>query len=116
MKCSGFLFLIPEMKYTKKGQSAVLIPLLKRSRKKGYILYLRMEKYMHNHFLFLYDPRVPSTNNEAERLLRSYKRKQQAVSFRNTESIRYLCESMSMLIKICQEHDNVFEKVSQIFA
>ena len=34
MKCSGFLFLIPEMKYTKKGQSAVLIPLLKRSRKK----------------------------------------------------------------------------------
>lgn len=74
-----------------------------------------MEKYMHNHFLFLYDPRVPSTNNEAERLLRSYKRKQQAVSFRNTESIRYLCESMSMLIKIRQEHDNVFEKVSQIF-
>lgn len=84
--------------------------------KKGYNLYLRMEKYMHNHFLFLYDLQVPSTNNEAERLLRSYKRKQQqAVSFRNTESIRYLCESMSMLIKIRQEHDNVFEKVSQIF-
>ena len=26
--------------------------------KKGYNLYLRLEKYMHNHFLFLYDPRV----------------------------------------------------------
>ncbi len=84
--------------------------------KKGYNLYLRLEKYMHNHFLFLYDPQVPSTNNEAERLLRSYKRKQQqTVSFRNIESIQYLCESMSMLIKIRQEYDNIFKEVSQIF-
>lgn len=84
--------------------------------KKGYNLYRRLEKHMHNHFLFLYDLRVPATNNEAERLLRSYKRKQQqAMSFRNVESIRYLCEGMSMLIKIRQETSNVFEKVSQIF-
>lgn len=42
----------------------------------GYNLFLRMEKYMQNHLLFLHDLRVPTTNNEAERLLRNYKRKQ----------------------------------------
>ena len=31
---------------------------------------------MQNHLLFLHDLRVPATNNEAERLLRNYKRKQ----------------------------------------
>lgn len=41
----------------------------------GYNLYLRMEGYMENHLLFLHDLRVPVTNNEAERLLRNYKRK-----------------------------------------
>ena len=46
-----------------------------------------MEQYMENHFLFLHDHRVPTTNNEAERLLRSYKRKQQqVVTFRSVES------------------------------
>ena len=43
----------------------------------GYNLYLRMDKYMSNHLLFLHDLRVPATNNEAERLLRNFKRKQQ---------------------------------------
>ena len=42
----------------------------------GYNLFLRMKKYMQNHLLFLHDLRVPATNNEAERLLRNYKRKQ----------------------------------------
>lgn len=85
--------------------------------KKGYNLYIRLGEYMHNHLLFLYDSRVPTTNNEAERLLRSYKRKQQqAVSFRSFESIEYLCQCMSMLVMMRQEEDlNLFDKVSQIF-
>ena len=67
--------------------------------KDGYNLYLRMEEYMSNHILFLHDHRVPATNNESERLLRRYKRKQQqAASFRGFETIEYLCQSMSMLI------------------
>mgnify|MGYP000326175732 FL=1 len=41
---------------------------------------------MQNHLLFLHDSRIPATNNEAERLLRNYKRKQaQAVTFRSFE-------------------------------
>lgn len=85
--------------------------------KDGYNLYLRMEKYMRNHLLFLHDRRVPATNNEAERLLRKYKRKQQqAVSFRSFESIEHLCECMGMLVMMRQNgEENLFVRVSQIF-
>lgn len=85
--------------------------------KDGYNLYLRMEQYMANHLLFLHDHRVPSTNNEAERLLRSYKRKQQqAVTFRSVESTEQLCQCMSMLVMMRREEDtNLFDRVSQIF-
>lgn len=83
----------------------------------GYNLFLRMEKYMQEHLLFLHDPRVPATNNEAERLLRKYKRKQaQAVTFRSFESIDYLCQCMSMLVLMRQEGSaNIYERVSRIF-
>lgn len=85
--------------------------------REGYNLFLRMEKYMQNHLLFLHDPRVPATNNEAERLLRKYKRKQaQAVSFRNFDSIDYLCQCMSMLVLMrLEEPANIFDRVSRIF-
>lgn len=83
----------------------------------GYNLYLRMEKYMSEHLLFLHDHRVPTTNNEAERLLRSYKRKQQqAVTFRSQESIDCLCQCMSMLVMMRKKEGcNIFDKVSRIF-
>lgn len=85
--------------------------------REGFNLYRRMGKYMENHLLFLHDKRVPATNNEAERDLRSYKRKQkQAVSFRRFESIDYLCQSMSMLLMMRKKEDtNLFDKVSRIF-
>ena len=83
----------------------------------GYNLFLRMKKYMQNHLLFLHDLRVPATNNEAERLLRNYKRKQaQAVTFRSFESIDYLCQCMSMLVLMrLEEPENIFDRVSRIF-
>ena len=83
----------------------------------GYNLFLRMEKYMRNHLLFLHDLRVPATNNEVERLLRNYKRKQaQAVTFRSFESIDYLCQCMSMLVLMrLEEPENIFDRVSRIF-
>lgn len=85
--------------------------------KDGYNLFLRMEKYMQNHLLFLHDPRVPATNNEAERLLRNYKRKQaQAVTFRSFENIDHLCQCMSMLVLMRREEPtNIFDRVSKIF-
>lgn len=85
--------------------------------KDGFNLYKRMAEYMKNHLLFLHDNRVPTTNNEAERDLRSYKRKQkQAVSFRSFESIDYLCQSMSMLLMMRKKDEvNLFDRVSKIF-
>ena len=85
--------------------------------KEGYNLSIRMEKYRENHLLFLHNPQVPATNNEAERLLRGYKRKQkQAVTFRSFESIDYLCQCMSMLVMMRQKEEvNLFDRVSQIF-
>lgn len=84
--------------------------------KDGYNLYLRMEEYMPNHLLFLHNRRVPATNNEAERLLRNYKRKQkQAVTFRSFENIDYLCRCMSMLVMMRREEGNLFDRVSRIF-
>lgn len=72
---------------------------------------------MSNHLLFLHDHGVPATNNEAERLLRSYKRKQQqAVSFQSQESIDSLCGCMSMLVMMHQKEElNIFDRVSRIF-
>lgn len=83
----------------------------------GYNLYRRMDTFMENHLLFLHDARVPATNNEAERLLRNYKRKQaQAVSFRSESSIDDLCRSMSMLVLMrTNEEINLFDRVSDIF-
>lgn len=85
--------------------------------REGYNLYLRMDEKMSHHLLFLHDHRVPPTNNEAERLLRSYKRKQaQAVSFRSQKSIDYLCQCMSMLVMMRKkEESNIFDRVSKIF-
>lgn len=85
--------------------------------KDGFNLYKRMDEYMQNHLLFLHDSRVPATNNEAERDLRSYKRKQkQAVSFRSFESIDHLCQCMSMLLMMRKKEGlNIFNKVAEIF-
>ncbi|MDC7288860.1 transposase [Blautia schinkii] len=83
----------------------------------GYNLFLRMEKYKQAHLLFLHDSRVPATNNEAERLLRNYKRKQaQAVTFRSFESIEHLCKCMSMLVLMrLEDPADIFDRVSRIF-
>ena len=85
--------------------------------REGYNLFLRMEKYRKNHLLFLHDSRVPATNNEAERLLRNYKRKRaQAVTFRSFESIDYLCQCMSMLVLMrLEKPTDIFDRVSGIF-
>lgn len=82
----------------------------------GYNLYKRMDEYMENHLLFLHNMKVPATNNEAERLLRKYKRKQaQAVSFRSQSNLDYLCQCMSMLALMRQkENTNLFDRVSEI--
>ena len=88
-----------------------------RSWREGYILSVRMEEYMESHLLFLHDSRVPPTNNTAERMLRAFKRKQvQAMSFRSFETIDYLCQCMSMLVRMRQNEDGtLYDRVARIF-
>ena len=84
--------------------------------REGFNLYLKMEKYMADHLLFLHDLRVPTTNNAAERKLRPIKRKQaQATTFRSFQSIESLCASLSMLELIKLEEGNLFSRVSELF-
>ena len=81
----------------------------------GYNLYKRLRD-KENYLLFLHDMRVPATNNASERYLRDYKRKQlQAISFRSNQSIEDLCQSKSMLLKIRNSGDNVYDRIAQVF-
>ena len=82
----------------------------------GYNLSKRMDEYQNAHLLFLHDCRIPITNNLAERLLRTFKRKQkQVMTFRSQESINYLCQSMNVLNLVCQENGNLYHRASEIF-
>lgn len=64
----------------------------------GFNLMVRMRDYKHNHLLFLHDPKIPYTNNLAERELRKFKRKQkQAVTFRSRKSVEFLCNCLSII-------------------
>ena len=64
----------------------------------GYNLHKRMQEYRHNHLLFLRHPEIEYTNNISERALRKYKRKQkQAVTFRSSQGVEFLCDAMSII-------------------
>lgn len=82
----------------------------------GYNLAVRMQQYRDAHLLFLHNSKVPTTNNLAERLLRTIKRKQnQAVTLRSNKSLEYLCDSMSVLFLMRQKENNLYDEVSAIF-
>lgn len=64
----------------------------------GFNLHKRMKEYRNNHLLFLRHPEIEYTDNISERALRKYKRKQkQAVTFRSSQSVEFLCDAMSII-------------------
>ena len=85
--------------------------------KDGYNLYKRMEKYMHNHLLFLHDKRVPHNNNLSERQARKVKRKiKQVMTYRSLNSLEHYCDGLGVLVTM-RENDpsNIYTNVSEIF-
>ena len=65
--------------------------------KDGYNCYKRMESDKQDYILFLKDPTVASTNNEAERAGRKFKRKaSQVMGFRSSEGFGYFCDGLSV--------------------
>jgi len=84
--------------------------------KDGFNLYKKLEKYKANHLLFLHDRRVPATNNLAERLLRSVKRKAaQVMAFRSFDGLDYLCRSMGTVASLRSQGRNVYDSVASIY-
>ena len=84
--------------------------------KDGYNLYVRMQKYMDSHLLFLHDKNVPTNNNHCERLLRILKRKaKQVMSFRSFEGLQYLCTCLGIIARLKSRNENLYAAVSKIF-
>lgn len=84
--------------------------------REGFNLAKRMQEFKAAHLLFLKNRQVPATNNKAERMLRTIKRKaKQAVTFRSLESIEYLSDSMSVLYSLSEEGGNLYREVTEIF-
>jgi hypothetical protein len=84
--------------------------------KDGFNLFKRLRDFKDTHLLFLYDKRVPPTNNLSERLLRIFKRKQkQVMTFRSSHSLEYLCDCLGVMAKIRNLNVNLFSNVALIF-
>jgi hypothetical protein len=82
----------------------------------GFNLFKRLRDFKDNHLLFLHDIRVPHTNNQSERLLRIFKRKQQQVMcFRSFGSLEDLCHSLGVLATITANGVNIYDAIASIF-
>lgn len=91
---------IEENKHT-KGRIA------KREEK---ALLKRLKKYRENHLLFLYDFRIPYSNNRSEKDLRICKNRQKmAGGFRTAAGRQMYCEIMSLIETIKRRGLNIFE-------
>ena len=83
---------------------------------KGFNLFKRLRNYRQNHLLFLYDWRVPHTNNHSERPLRKLKRKsKQVMAFRSSNNFDYLCRCMGVVESMRMRDENLFESIAVIF-
>ena len=82
------------------GDGATTMRAASKYYRDGYNLYKRMKKYKKDHLLlFLHNKNVPATNNEAERLLRKYKKKTGiGCVIPESQVVDYLCKCMSMLV------------------
>lgn len=82
----------------------------------GFNLHRRMQEYRHNHLLFLRHPEIEYTDNISERALRKYKRKQkQAVTFRSSQSVEFLCDAMSIIETNRLQGANIFQTAQTAF-
>ncbi len=93
-----------------------LKPFGKTGRKKraGHNLLLRLSKYKPETLRFLYDTRVPFTNNLAERDLRMVKLRQKVSGcFRTQEGVNNFAVTRSFISTLRKQDKNVFYNLSQ---
>ncbi len=75
-----------------------------------------MEKYAHNHLLFLHDLTVPFENNISERDLRKAKNRQKmAGGFRKESGHRMYCSILTVIETLKRRDTGILENIRQLF-
>ena len=76
----------------------------------------RMEKYIHNHLLFLHNFSVPFENNISERDLRKAKNRQKmAGGFRKESGHRMYCSILTIMETLKRRNMGIIENIKQLF-
>lgn len=76
----------------------------------------RMEKYSHNHLLFLHDFAVPFDDNISERDLRKVKNRQKmAGGFRKESGQKMYCSIMSIIETLKKRNMGIIENIKKLF-
>ena len=100
----------------KKGREENKNTKHKYARQDEVTLMNRMEKYRHNHLLFLYDFSVPFDDNISERDLRKAKNRQKmAGGFRKESGHEMYCDIMSIIETLKKRKMDIIENIKLLF-
>jgi len=75
----------------------------------------RLKEYKNNHLLFMYDFKIPFTNNRAEADIRPVKRKLNIGIFRSKLGAKYYLEIRSFISTFLKNNKNVFQGIKNAF-
>ncbi len=100
----------------KKGRSENKKTTHKYAKSDENTLLNRMEKYSHNHLLFLHDFSVPFENNISERDLRKAKNRQKmAGGFRKESGHEMYCSILTIIETLKRRKMGIIENIKQLF-
>ena len=113
------IIVLYEEKYAsllKKGREENKNTKHKYARQDEVVLMNRMEKYSHNHLLFLHDFSVPFDDNISERDLRKAKNRQKmAGGFRKDSGHEMYCDIMSIIETLKKRKMGIIENIKMLF-
>ncbi|HZK71837.1 MAG TPA: transposase, partial [Clostridia bacterium] len=78
-------------------------------------LIIRLEEYKDNHLLFMYDFKIPFSNNRAEADIRPAKRKLNIGIFRSEVGAKYYLQIRSFISTFLKNNRNVFQGIKDAF-
>ena len=100
----------------KRGQAENKNTAHKYAKQDEKTLLNRMEKYSHNHLLFLHDFSVPFDDNISERDLRKAKNRQKmAGGFRKESGHKMYCSIMTMIETLKKRKMGIIENIKKLF-
>ena len=83
----------------------------------GYNTYKRMTEEFEDYILFLKNPKVPPTNNLAERCARKIKRKgHQVIAFRTEAGFGFFCDGKTIIETTRSRCENIYDAIVRCFA